>query len=66
MFMADEEQEDTQWVHEEGLHHTHVFPDGAMINQTPDDGEGEHSIVPEEPLPESATETEKEIVEEKE
>lgn len=37
--------------------------EGSMVTETPDDGE-EHSVVPEEPLPENATETEKQIVEE--
>ncbi len=64
--MTEEKLEDTQWTHEEGVNHQHVFPDGAMILETPDDGEGEHSIVPEEPLPDDATETEKELVEDKE
>lgn len=39
--------------------------EGALVMQTPDDGKPS-SIEPQEPLPEDATETEKELVENKE
>ena len=39
--------------------------DGSMVLETPDDGE-KSSVVPQEPLPDNATETEKELVEDKE
>lgn len=39
--------------------------DGSVVMGTPDDGK-ESSITPQEPLPEGATETEKQLVEEDE
>lgn len=65
--MTDDQNKEGQWQH------VHIFPEGvdeidegfegSTINETVDDGE-KSSVVPEEPVPDDATETEKELAEE--